>query len=208
MSVAPLRPSLLATKRAVCSAIAKTYDVMGWYAPAVLPAKLLLKDLWRLELSWDDELPDHFQQKWKAWAVEFHLLSSHTLPMYVGLLEQKVRYFTLQGFCDASSKAYGGVVYLRIVHHDCSVQVFLVTTKSRVAPIKAQTIPHLELCGALLLTNLLKQVGADLAVPSESVYAWTDSAVVVGWLRISSIWLKTFVLHRVVDITNQFPPEH
>ena len=54
MSVAPLRPSLLATKRAVCSAIAKTYDVIGWYAPAVLPAKLLLKDLWRLELSWDE----------------------------------------------------------------------------------------------------------------------------------------------------------
>ena len=81
-SVAPLRPPSLATKRAVCSAIAKTYDVMGWYAPAVLPAKLLLQNLWRLELSWDDELPDHFQQKWKAWAEQLHLLSSHTLARY------------------------------------------------------------------------------------------------------------------------------
>jgi len=83
-------------------------------------------------------------------------------------------------------------VYPRVVYHDCSVQVFLVAAKSRVASLKAQTIPRLELCGALLPT--------DLAVPSESVYAWIDSAVVLGWLRTPSTKLKIFVLHRVADI--------
>ena len=43
VSVPPLQPPSLATKRVVCSAIAKTFDVTGWYAPAVLPAKLLLQ---------------------------------------------------------------------------------------------------------------------------------------------------------------------
>ena len=145
----------------------------------MLPAKLLLQDIWRLKLSSDDELPDHFQLKCKAWAEELHLLNSHTLPRYMGSLDQKVIDFTPQGFCDASSKAYGGVVFLRIVHHDCSVQVFLVAAKSRVAPIKAHTKPRLELSGALLLTNLLKQVAADLAVPSESgwilLWSWDGS---------------------------------
>ena len=80
VSVPPLQPPSLATERAVCSAIAKTFDVMGWYAPAMLPAKLLLQDLWRLELSWDQELPDYLQLRWRKWAEDLHLISDHTLP--------------------------------------------------------------------------------------------------------------------------------
>ena len=98
-------------------------------------------------------------------------------------------------------------MYLRTVYHDCSIQVSLVTAKSRVAPLKTQTIPRLELCGALLLTDLLTQVAADLTIPSAAVYAWTDSAVVLGWLRTSSSRLKTFVVHRVTDITSKIPPD-
>ena len=207
VSVPPLQPPSLATKRAVCSAIAKTFDVMGWYAPAVLPAKLLLQDLWRLELSWDQELPDYLQLRWRKWAEDLHFISDHTLPRYMGSLNLKARDCTLHGFADASSKAYGGVVYLRTVYHDCSIQVSLVTAKSRVAPLKTQTIPRLELCGALLLTDLLTQVAADLTIPPAAVYAWTDSAVVLGWLRTSSSRLKTFVVHRVTDITSKIPPD-
>ena len=207
VSVPPLQPPSLATKRTVCSAIAKTFDVMGWYAPAVLLAKLLLQDLWRLELSWDQELPGYLQLRWRKWAEDLHLISDHTLPRYMGSLNLKARDCTLHGFADASSKAYGGVVYLRTVYHDCSIQVSLVTAKSRVAPLKTQTIPRLELCGALLLTDLLTQVAADLTIPPAAVYAWTDSAVVLGWLRTSYSRLKTFVVHRVTDITSKIPPD-
>ena len=49
---------LLATKRRVSSAIAKTFDVMGWCATAVLPGKLLFQEVWTLDLAWHDPLPD------------------------------------------------------------------------------------------------------------------------------------------------------
>jgi len=59
VSVAPLQPPLHASKRSVCSAIARTFDVMDWSAPAMPPAKLLLQEFWNLELPWDKEIPDN-----------------------------------------------------------------------------------------------------------------------------------------------------
>ena len=95
--VPPLQPPLLVTKSAVCSAITKTFDVMGWYAPAMLPAKILLQDLRRLELSWDQELPGYLQLRWRKWAEDLHLISDHALPRYMGSLNLKARDCTLHG---------------------------------------------------------------------------------------------------------------
>ncbi len=61
----------------------------------------------------------------------------------------------LHGFCDASEDAYAAVVYLRTVDPEGSVCVTLVTSKTRLEPIKRLTIPRLELCGAHLLSKLL-----------------------------------------------------
>lgn len=42
----------------------------------------------------------------------------------------------LHGFCDASEQAYAAVVYLRMTDTDGNVQIALVTSKTKVAPIK------------------------------------------------------------------------
>ena len=139
---------------------------MGWYVPAVLPAKLLLQDLWRLELSWDQELPDYLQLRWRKWAEDLHLISDHTLPRYMGSLNLKVRDRTLHGFADASSKAYGGVVYLRTVYHDCSILSY-----------------SKEQGGHLEDTNYtsLRTVWCPAShCPPPAVYALADSVVVLG----------------------------
>ena len=60
----------------------------------------------------------------------------------------------LLGFSDASEEAYAAVVYLRVQDADGSVHVSLVTSKTQLAQLKCQTIPHLELCGAVLLSQV------------------------------------------------------
>ena len=70
-------------------------------------------------------------------------------------------------------------MYLRTVSRDTIVKIKLQTARSNLAPINGQTIPVLELCGAQLLSKLLLQSARDLDIPMDSVYAWSDSALVL-----------------------------
>lgn len=92
--------------------------------------------------------------------------------------------------CDSSEDAYSGVVYLRMEDSTGDVHVALVASKTQVAPIKCLSIPRLELCGAFLLTKLLRDT---LQIPIEDVTAWTDSTIVINWLDDSPCRFKTYV---------------
>ncbi len=96
VSVPTLPLDSLATKRSVCSAITRTFDVMGWYTPAILPAKLLLQELWNYQLAWDD-----LQHRWRCWAADLDRLNQHTIPRYTGCSTEKIRHRSLHGFSDA-----------------------------------------------------------------------------------------------------------
>nr|CAI5852863.1 unnamed protein product [Callosobruchus analis] len=97
-------------------------------------------------------------------------------------------------------KAYGAAVYLRSVDASGSVQVSFVAAKSRVAPLKALTIPRLELCGALVLVELVQRIKGALTLKIDSIYLWCDSTVVLSWISTSPHLLQTFVSNRVAKI--------
>jgi len=63
----------------------------------------------------------------------------------------------LHGFCDSGEKAYGACLYLRSVNQKGEVITKLLCSKSRVAPVKKITLIRLELCGALLLAQLIQK---------------------------------------------------
>ena len=95
----------------------------------------------------------------------------------------------LHGFSDASQIAYAAVVYLRSVYEDGYVEVKLVASKTRVAPLKKQTIPRLELLGANILARLMDTVRNCLFVNQEiEMYNWTDSMTVLCWITNDKVW--------------------
>uniref|UniRef100_A0A336LNV2 CSON015327 protein n=1 Tax=Culicoides sonorensis TaxID=179676 RepID=A0A336LNV2_CULSO len=106
----------------------------------------------------------------------------------------------LFGFLDASELGHGACIYLACKYQDGNVTSSLVCSKSRVAPIKTQSIPRLELCGALLLAELITSVKNALSSNIEQVHCFTDSKIVLSWLaKEPSAW-KTFTANRIAKI--------
>ncbi len=188
-----------ATKRAVASAAAQMYDILGLWAAVTVMARILLQQMWRAKLEWDEEAPEAITQQWTAWMQDLEGLTQNPIPRKL-LRSNKTFCLQLHGFSDASTKAYAAVVYVRVVYRDSTVSSNIVIAKSRVAPVKPVTIPRLELTAAVLLARLLATVASDLSIPMDNCYAWTDSSIVLSWLRHAPETLKTYEANRVTTI--------
>lgn len=193
------------TKRTILSTVARLWDIMGFVAPTIVYAKMLIKSLWQLHLSWDEIPPAHIIKMWRQFCAELPALNKLRIPRHVGVSKDSV--VTLLGLSDASLNAYGAVVYLH-VSSDAGNTVRLVCAKSKVAPTKPMSIARLELCGALLLSRLLRTVQDNYAnhLPMKT-YAFLDSKVALYWIKSSPHRWQTFVANRVVQITENISPD-
>ena len=141
------------------------------------------------------------------WRSELHLLSKRHIPRCYFPKDAHISTMQLHGFSDASESAYAGVVYLRMVDTEGRVHVPLVMSKTKVAPFKRLTIPRLELCGAHLLAQILHHTQELFHITPDSIFAWTDSTIVLGWLSGNPRRFKTYVGNRISCIMECVSPD-
>ena len=82
-------------------------------------------------------------------------------------------------------------------------QVFinLIISKTRVAPLKKITLPRLELLATLLAARLMNFVNRALGLQNNLPYTcWSDSQIVLNWIRSDATQWKQFVRNRVQEI--------
>ncbi|XP_043063195.1 uncharacterized protein LOC122319664 [Drosophila yakuba] len=125
------------TKRELLSQLSRIYDPLGLVAPVTVLLKLIFQESWTSVLQWDDPIPESLRTRWRALVEDLLALTQCQVPRYIASPFRDVQ---LHGFADASSHAYGAVVYARVAV-GCSFQVTLVAAKTRVAPIKPVSIP-------------------------------------------------------------------
>ena len=80
LTIAKFSPREAVTKRALVSDIAKTFDVLGWFAPVIVKVKVLLQRLWEAKLGWDDLIPPYIRGIWERWRSELNVLSDKLTP--------------------------------------------------------------------------------------------------------------------------------
>ena len=202
----PVSNSSNITKRSIASGAAGVFDVLGLFCPAIIPARILFQETWKRSLSWDNPAPDDVKLRWEEWLADLPSLNLHAVPRrIVPDNDAPAQLWTLHGFSDASSVAYGVCIYLRSVSAGGRISSVLVTAKARVLPVKPVTIPKAELTGAHLLAKMLQRTASLLDIPLCRVYAWTDSEIVLHWLPKSPPLLNRFVANRVHAIQQLLP---
>lgn len=190
------------------STIARLWDINGYCAPVILYVKLLIKSLWIAKIGWDEQPPSEICSAWKRFIDEMHCFKDFKIPRFIGIDSESCRVIIV-GFSDASTRAYGAVVYTCVEVPGESNRVNLICAKSKIAPLKVVSLARLELCAILILSKLMTFVSETIAsrFKISNVYTFTDSAVALHWVHSSPHRFDTFVANRISKIQENLDPK-
>lgn len=186
------------TKRTILSLIAQIFDPLGLVGPAIIQAKIIMQRLWSLQLDWDETVPQELHHAWTTTYEQLNDINKIIVDRHVTIKNCKEIEF--HGFCDASEVAYGACIYVCSTNEAGKRTSHLLCAKSRVAPLKATSIPRLELLGAVLLAQLAHKVSLAWNLQRKQWFFWSDSMVALAWIKSPSNKWKPFVANRVAEI--------
>ena len=170
------------TKRTILKRIATVFDPLGFVSPYVMLAKVILQELWARGCDWDDIIEDELAARVDSWFKQLNDLGEVQVPRCLQEAK-KVVSKSIVTFTDASVQAYGAVAYLRCEYEDGEVTARMITSKSKVAPLKPMTVPRLELMGAILGLRLAENVTRILQMSLKTAIFYSDSMDVLWWIR-------------------------
>ncbi|XP_033126839.1 uncharacterized protein LOC117124643, partial [Anneissia japonica] len=189
------------TRRGILSLINGIFDPLGFLAPVLVRARVLLREMMESTNTWDEPLPLVFEQRWKSWKNSLSALKSLNIPRtYRKARPIDIISENLLVYCDASEQAVAAVVDLQTVT-PVGTEVGFVIGKSRIAPKQGYTIPRLELCSAVLAVELAKTASTELDMSPTNIRYYSDSKVALGYISNTTKRFHTFVANRVNKIT-------
>lgn len=201
-----LSTAIRTTKREFLSDAARLYDPLGWLSPSIILIKIMFQQLWQLKLDWDDYLPSPLSEEWAKLRESFEQLSNLRINRWISTSSSSS--IEIHGFCDSSISAYSAAVYVRTTSSLGITTVQLLCAKTKVSPLKTISLPRLELCGAVLLCRLMQTVAKSMSFEKSSHHLWTDSTIVLAWIKESPSRWTTFVANRVAEIQRHYPMLH
>ena len=191
------------TTRGILSAISSIFDPLGFVTLLLLDGKSILQELCRLNISWDDPIPDDIKIKWEKWRADLLNLQQISIsrcykPENFGPVVPTEPHH----FSDASVKGYHQCGYVRMIDEQQRIHCTLVIGKSRVALLTPVTVPRLELTATVCSVKISQQLRHRLSYHIDQEYFWTDSNVVLGYISNESRRFHVFVANRVQEIQN------
>lgn len=103
------------TKRQVLRTLMTIFDPLGFLAAFLVYLKILLQDIWRSNIDWDDEINDEHYDRWVKWLKVLPEVQNIKIPRcYISNRSADGASTTIQlhVFVDASENAFAAVAYL------------------------------------------------------------------------------------------------
>ena len=82
------------------------------------------------------------------------------------------------------------------------VNASFVISKTRLVPIKALTIPRLELQARVIASRLKSKIAKEIDIEIDETNSWSDSKIVLHYLSNTQRRFSTYVSHRVAEIVS------
>lgn len=195
------------TKRGLLSVNQSIFDPCNLLLPVIMLMRILL------QVDWDEQVDDSIKKDFQKCISSLGLLRQVSIPRWTGMV--KGAKYELIGFCDGSGDGYAAVIYGRI-KINAEFIVRLIAARGRVTPLKTKanidsklmTIPKIELEGLKLLSELYKQVAANFTEVELTFTAYTDSEVVLAWVRREKESDMKVVKRRVAAIKKVINPRN
>ena len=185
-----------ATKRQLLSEISTVYDPLGLMSPLTIRGKFIMKETWKLDIGWDEIVPNDILASWTILRKELEQISTIEVPRSIC-----TKGGTLHCFADASKSAYGAVCYIK-----AGPNVHILTSKARVVPMQTRTLPQLELTGVLVGAQLIQWVVDTMKCTFDAIYLWSDNEGCLQWIRnnrADTVYVRNRVA-KILELKSQY----
>ena len=189
---------LSSTKRSVVSSVSSIFDPLGFLAPLLLEPKLFMRKLCQPKLTWDEPFNEDLRKEWHALSSQFNYSMSKQKLEVPRRVADQCDPVTLVVFTDASTKAYGFVIYA--VQKGVSRFLF---SKFKLAPQSAKTLSSLELLALYLSLHCIDTYISDVNnhLNITNINFLTDSQIALSWiLKGKDVKKNVFVSNRIKNI--------
>ena len=197
------------TLRVVTSQVYAIYDPLGLIAPLVIKFKLLLQELHRRKLPWDESLPKDLDSMARKQLKEIVL--SGDIVFKRSLLgevpEGSLERIQLIGFGDGADPASCACVYLRSEldrpgPEGQTHKSRLVMGKARVTPISKtegdfkKSTPRSEMRGGQMLTRMISAMLPGMVYPPKEIHLFMDSECIISTVEADDKLLGVWMTNR------------
>ena len=196
------------TQRVILSIVNSFYDPLGFWAPAIQPMKVLLHDLCRKKLDWDQEIPHESERLWMEWFQQLPLLAFFQLPRcykpntFGNVVKAQLH------FSDASERSFGYISYLRLVNDNNQSHCALLMGKTKLTPLKPLTTLRLEFAQPPFLLGLITFFGKNSTYPTNCSHRYFGR-IVLPYSVISTMKLKSSILSYLIAFRRfEIRPNH
>ena len=119
------------TRRGLLSMLSSTYDPLGLGTPFLLKGRLIIHQLCRDRLGWDEPIDEKSSHEWLKWKNNLVAMENINIPRcYKPTDFGQIVEYTLHYFSDASETGYGQASYLMMINENGDIHCCLIFRKS------------------------------------------------------------------------------
>lgn len=196
------------TKRGALTIVSSVFDPLGYEAPFILRAKLIIQQLWRLKIDWDEQMPEPILSQWLQWLTELPEIANFAVPRRYApdfnLFEAKR--LEVHTFADASEVAMGVVSYLRITSPDDVISCSFLKANTNCAPLKPMGPARLETQACVLAVRQQDLIRSEIDLKVDRYVLWSDSMTAIQYINNETRRFHVYIANRITEIHESTDP--